>query len=539
MRDYDVVIVGSGSTGAVLAARLSENPARSVLLLEAGSVYDRLDQFPQTVLDPSDESASMPGNPLNWGMLGTLVPGVQVPIPRGKGMGGSSSINGAYFQRGTRANFDDWVKLGNDEWAYEKVLPHYKRSETDHDFQNDVHGVNGPVHVRREPADRAPEFTDAFTAACMDLGFGDEPDKNSGGTGGIGPVPMNIWNRQRQSTALVYLLPAMGRENLTVIGGAHARRVVLEGTRAVGVAAEVNGQRERFRGNEIVLSAGALRSPQLLMLSGIGPAAHLGEHGIDVVMDLPGVGSNLMDHPELSVQWEFSGKCKPHPGRGVLTSALNWTAQGSLQSDDLELLPFVATAGDMMRVTSMAKNPKQALSALIKSSPKFVIEQAKALGRPFIAIGLQQEDSRGTVRLASQNPADQPVIDWNLMAEENDRRRFREGIQVIFDIFASDAMRAIRGRLVNMTKDDLASAKSMDDWAMSHIFAVGHPSCTCRMGPHPEDGDVVDQYGRVHGIEGLRIADTSIFPKLISRGPNATAIMLGERIASFMADRDL
>lgn len=533
MDEYDVVIVGAGSTGSVLAARLSEKSSRSVLLLEAGNVYSRVDEFPEAVLDPSNLSAAMPGNPSSWSIPGTLIPGVQVPIPRGKGMGGSSAINGAYFVRGTRANFDEWVKAGNDEWSYEKVLPYFKRSETDHDFGGELHGVDGPVHVRREPTDRAPEFTGAFTDACRELGFGEEADKNSGDTGGIGPVPLNIWDGRRQNTGLAYVLPALGRPNLRVVGNAAARRAVFEGARCVGVEADVAGERTVFRGREVVFAAGALRSPQLLMLSGIGPADHLRAHGIPVLADLQGVGQNLMDHPELSVQWDFSGSCKAVPGSGVVTSALNWTAEGSSQSDDLEILPFVATSGDVMRVLTMARNPKQAMNALRKTSTKFVVEQAKSLRRPFTVIGLQQEDSRGAVRLASGDPAQLPEVDWNLMAEESDRRRFREAIRTSAEIYSSGPMRSIGARLANLSSDDLVDDKAVDAWARSHIFAVGHPSCTCAMGSDPDHGAVVSQDGRVHGVEGLRVADTSIFPKIPSRGPNATAVMVGERLVEF------
>ncbi|MFC8181769.1 mycofactocin system GMC family oxidoreductase MftG [Rhodococcus sp. NPDC057297] len=531
--EYDVIVVGSGSTGSVLAARLSEKETRSVLLVEAGEMYQQLSDMPEDILDPSNMSTSMPGNKSSWSLLGTLIPGVSVPVPRGKGMGGSSAINGGYWERAPRSNFDDWVGLGNDEWSYDKVLPHYIRSENDHDFDGDLHGKSGPINVHRENPDRAPEFTAAFTEACTKMGFREDPDKNGDGQGGVGPVPLNVWDGKRQSSGLAYLLPALGRPNLHVVGKAQARRVLFEGTRCIGVEADVAGKITTFRGKEVVLSTGALRSPQLLLLSGIGPAAHLREHGIDVVQHLPGVGQNLTDHPELSVKWEFDGKCTQSPGRGVLTSALNWTAENSSHADDLELLPFVISSGDMMRVTTMAKNPKQALSALRKTSTKFMVDQALNLRRPFTVVGLQQEDSRGTVELDSSDPTKQPKINWNLMAEESDRVRFREGIRVVSELYGSDAMRAIGGKMTNLDKSDLADNKSIDAWARSHIFAVGHPSCTCRMGADPDDGAVVDQFGRVHGVEGLRVADTSIFPKITSRGPNATAVMVGERLVEF------
>ena len=296
--DHDVIIIGAGSAGGTLAARLSEDQERTVLLLEAGPVYRTLEEFPPSILDVADLTNAIPGGPNNWSLTGTATGNVQLPIPRGKGMGGSSAINGAYFIRGTPDDFADWVKGGNDEWSYEKVLPFYERSEHDLDFANELHGADGPIKVRREPPDRAPEFTAAFTAACLELGFPEEPDKNGEGRGGVGPVPLNIDEYgRRSSTALAYLLPSLQRPNLTVMGNATAVKLLFsDKTTCTGVEASVNNKLRQFRGREVVLSTGALRSPQLLMLSGIGPEEHLRGHGIDVRTALPG-WSEFIDHP--------------------------------------------------------------------------------------------------------------------------------------------------------------------------------------------------------------------------------------------------
>lgn len=533
--EYDVIIVGAGTAGSVLAARLSEDPSRSVLLLEGGPVYPTLDALPKSIQDPSDISNSLPGSPHNWGLRGTLRENYTVPIARGKGIGGSGSINGAYFIRGTRHDFDNWVAAGNVGWSYDDVLPYYIKAERDLDFTADYHGTNGPIPVKREAMDRAPEFTGALTDAAVGLGFDVEADKNAGGSGGIGPVPMNIEDGKRQSTALTYLYPALKRPNLNVIGNALVTKVVVEAGRCTGVDVLVDGKSTTFRANETILAAGALRTPQILMLSGIGPSDDLRRRNIEVINDLPGVGQNLTDHPELGAKWTFRGKTSAVPGRGLLTSALNWGSEGSAAGvTDLELLPFVCSAGDMMRMTKAARNPFQALKAMRGTSMKFAVKQAASMWLPFVAIGLQQEDSRGWVKLTSADPTAQPELNWNLMAESSDRRRFREGIKVTYDLFATDAFRKIGGKLVNLSKDDVKSNATLDAWAQQNIFTVGHASSTCKMGPESDPAAVVDRFGAVYGIQGLRISDTSIFPVIPSRGPNATTAMVAERISEFV-----
>lgn len=534
--EYEVVIVGSGSSGGALAARLSEGGSRSVLVLEAGPVYSSVNELPGAVLDPADFSNALPGSANNWDLMGSLTDGVQAPIPRGKGLGGSSSINGAYFIRGLPENFDHWAALGNDQWSYEKVLPFFRRSESERDFPDDErHGTAGPIPVSREPDDRSPQFTAAFAQGALELGHRSEPDKNAPVGGGVGPVPMNINRGYRVGTALGYLIPSMSRPNLEVRGGAFAHRVLFEGGRAVGVEATVDGQLRTFRGAEVVLSAGAFRTPHLLMLSGIGPAAHLREKGVEVRVDLPGVGQGLTDHPELSTPWKVRGRYPATPGRGVLTSALHWTADGSEKPGDLEILPFVAAPASMMHLAGAARHPVATLAMMRKTSPRLVISQARNARLPFVVIGLQQEDSRGTVTLASANPQDQPVLDWNLFAEESDTRRFREAVRVTEELFESKAMRAAGVSLLGLGREDTANDTALDDWVRKHLFTVGHASCTCRMGPDSDPDAVVDQQGRVRGVENLWICDQSIFPEIPSRGPNATAIMVGERMSEFFA----
>lgn len=504
--EYDVAVVGAGSTGAALAARLAER-GRSVLLLEAGEIYRALAEFPQALLDPAT-SALTPGSPHASVLTARLMEGFnQHPVVRGRGMGGSSSINGCAFMRGSRSNFGQWVALGNSEWSFDHVLPYYNRSETDLDFHGHLHGTDGPISVHRDGVNRDPEFTPAFFAGAQEVGFEFVADKNGGDPAGVGPIPANVWGGYRQGTALRYLLPTLERPNLTVVPRAQVLRLLFESRRCVGVQALVDGQPSTFRAAETVVAAGALRTPQILMLSGLGPSEHLRSHGIEVIEDLAGVGSGLTDHPEFALQWDFSGEIKNLPGRARLTTTVNWTAEGSDRSNDLEILLFIARAGE-------------------------------AEGQPHrvVLVGLQQEDSRGTVRLASADPTAPPAIDYNILAEESDRRRVREGMRVAWEIFHSSPVAGVAGGLLNVTAADLSDAAAIDAWVRSHVFGVGHAACTCRMGPASDRSAVVDQHLRVYGVEGLRVADTSVFPEILSCGPNATAVMIGERCSDLVAD---
>ena len=527
--EYDVIIVGSGSSGGALAGRLSTDPGRRVLVLEAGAVYRSMGEMPDELMIPVSAASAAPGNPHNWALPAEMRPGLSFPYPRGKCIGGSSSINGCYFIRGTRDDFDDWAKLGNDLWSYDEVLPFFRRSEADRDFHDEYHGSDGPIPVRREAPDRSPVFTPAFTDACRSLGFPEAPDKNAPDNDGVGPVPFNIDDGHRVGTALGYVIPAMTRPNFRIVGGAVAQRVLFDGNRAVGVEALVDGVSQTFRAPEIVISAGALKTPQLLMLSGIGPAEHLREHQIPVRSDLRAVGQNLMDHAVVHVPWDSNLDLPRYTDRGAMTTVLNWQGQHS----QLEIMPFLLPAGELLGAWDVLKRPIKALEAMRGTSARAVWRQMRGLRHATVIMSLMHGQSRGSVTLRSGDPNTPPVLRWNLCSVEADKESYREATRVLWDLYSSPSMKALNPSLVGFSKKMVADDAAIDEYVWNHL-ASGHPAGTCRMGPASDENAVVDQELRVRGIEGLRVADTSVFPAMPSRGPNATAMMLGERLADLM-----
>ena len=510
---YDVIVVGGGSAGCTIATRLSEDPNRSVLLLEAGPDYPNFEQLPDDLKFGNNIFLSAYG-PHNWGYTAQMTP--QQPnltIPRGKATGGSSAVNGQVLFRGIPEDYDGWAAMGNDEWAFTRVLPYFNKLETDLDFKGDFHGSDGPVPVRRYPRSEWLPYALAFEQACVSEGYPQDEDMNHPESTGVSPRARNTIEGVRMSMALNYLDLARHRLNFTIRGDVTARRIIFEGKRAVAVEAESGGEVFTVEADEIVVSSGAVASPQLLMLSGIGPAAHLESLGIPVVQDLPGVGKNLRDHPFAAVIYRAAGE-KPDLQAPVIQVGLRYTIEGSDLRNDMQLSPMLMTS---------EHRPAQVV----------VDDDANYIG---MSASLQLALGAGELTLTSTDPHVQPFLNYNYYQEPEDLRRMREAIRLGVRLAESPEFSAILLDRVIPTDEDLASDTTLDDWLRKNSGTSHHISGTCKMGVDSDPMAVVNQYGRVRGIEGLRVADASIMPDCIRANTNATTIMIGERVSDFIKE---
>ena len=528
---FDYIIIGGGSAGSVLASRLSENPSTKVCLLEAGSADKSV-----LIHCPAGLALMAQTRTGNWGF--ETVPqaglnGRKGYQPRGKVLGGSSSINAMVYIRGQREDYDHWAAQGNAGWAYDDVLPYFKKSENNERGADAWHGSGGPLNAKDLTSPNP--FGPVFVQAGQQAGYPANTDFNGASQEGVGMYQVTHKNGERWSAAKGYLTPNLGRSNLQVITGAHTTRILLEGKRAVGVEYRQGGALHQVKASrEVLVCAGALQSPQVLQLSGIGAGAHLQQFGIPVLHDLPGVGQNLHDHVDV-VQVVDAPHLKDLFGvspSGLLRAfkgILEWRKQrtGMLTTN-------FAEAGGFIKSQESEPTPDLQLH--------FVIGKLLDHGRkPTFGHGyschvcLLQPQSRGSVGLATADPMAAPVIDPNFLAHPDDMARLVRGFKLMRGILQQPALAALGGRELDASASAQTDAQ-IESFIRNYADTIYHPVGTCRMGSGAMD--VVDAQLRVHGMQGLRVVDGSIMPRVVSGNTNAPIIMIAEKAADFIKAAD-
>lgn len=525
----EFVIVGAGSAGCAIAYRLAE-AGRSVIVIEHGGT----DMGPFIQM-PAALSYPMNMRRYDWGYKSEPEPNLgnrQLVCPRGKVIGGSSSINGMVYVRGHAKDFDHWEEQGAQGWAFADVLPYYKRMETWHDGGHGGdptwRGTDGPLHVSRGP--RQNPLFDAFVQAGSQAGYEVTEDYNGQKQEGFGPMEQTVWNGRRWSAANAYLRPAQRSGKVKVIR-ALARRVVIEESRATGVEVSRGGAVEVIRAErEVVLAASSINSPKLLMLSGIGPAAHLAEHGIDVVADRPGVGENLQDHLEVYIQMAASQPITLYKHWNLLSKAVigaQWLffKRGMGASNQFESAAFIRSKPGV----EYPDIQYHFLPIAVRYDG-----QAAAEGHGFQAhTGPMRSKSRGNVTLRSADPLADPRIRFNYMSHPDDWDEFHTCIRLTREIFEQEAFKPFVKHEIQPGAH-LQSDDEIDSFIREHAESAYHPCGTCRMGRADDPHAVVDPEARVIGVEGLRVADSSIFPRITNGNLNAPSIMVGEKVSDHL-----
>lgn len=520
MKTFDYIVIGAGSAGCVVANRLSAGGA-GVLVLEAGGSDRKIEVRAPAAFAAQFQTA------IDWNYTSDPEPalfGRRLYLPRGKVLGGCSSMNCMLYIRGNRADYDGWAgEFGATGWSYDEVLPSFKRSEDNAEIHDEYHGTGGELHVTRKRwmSSHGREFVDA----AVTVGLKPNDDFNGATQDGAGVFQTTTKDGRRWSTASAFLRPVMKRPNVEVRTGVLVRRIVLEGGRAVGVEYAHKGRARTVRAErEIVLSAGAYGSPQILMLSGIGPADHLREVGVDPLVDSPNVGQHLQEHPLALLNWRcrdantlddaaspkylapWLAKGKGKLSSTVIESGAHWRSDDALPSPDFQLI----FAPVYFWEHGFRKSFAPALS---------------------VALSYIGPRSRGSVRLRSADPAAPPRIVNNLLDNDSEVDAMLRAINLAREIAATSPLAGSLTQELN-PGSSLRSRQELADWLRATCEHTYHPACSARMGT-PEDG-VVDPQLRVHGVEGLRVADTSVMPKIISGNTNAPAIMIGERCADFV-----
>lgn len=525
---FDYIVVGAGSAGSVLANRLTENGRHKVLLLEAGPKSHWMSRIPISFGKLIDDPKA------NWVYSSEPEAGTSdrtIPVPRGKLLGGSSSINGLVYVRGQQLDYDTWAQQGNRGWSYEDVAPVFRRMEDFEGGDDGVRGAGGPLHVSEAP-DQSPLYEALFQAG-REVGHKRNPDYNGLDQEGLCKTQTTIKNGRRMSTAYCYLRPAQARANLRIETDALADSLIFDGLKCVGVRYRQRGQTVEARaGREVILSGGAINSPQLLELSGVGRPDIIKPLGLDMIHEIPGVGENLRDHIAPRTIWKITQAGVTYNDRarglGLVWHALRYamTRKGFLNLPSAPMLGFLRTQDHL-------ESPDLQLHFvpfMVRYTPK-----RELAPEPGVTITLYQlrPESLGSVHAKSSDPTVYPRILFNFLDNEIDRRCLVEGVKMVRRIMQTDAMAAYRGDEV-APGDARQSDEDILQWIRDTADTAYHPISTCRMGPDPMS--VVDERLRVRGLEGLRVADGSIMPTMVSGNTNAACIMIGEKASAMLLE---